>query len=106
VEVDGVLSESTGGIALPKFSGQYQCQLFYVCHLGGCTYKCLADLATVDILEEARSNGSGHLLLWFVTSQLAGGGGEDMCGLFILPVSLFSLLSSFMQQQVLAIPLI
>jgi hypothetical protein len=29
-----------------------------------------------------------------------------MCGLFILPVSLFSLLSSFMQQQVLAIPLI
>jgi len=70
VEEDRVLS-----IALPKFSGQYQChQLFmYATWVVVHICKCWADLATVEFLEEARSNGSGHLLLWFVTSQLAGG---------------------------------
>ncbi len=58
---------------------------------------CSADLATVDIFtkeeeEEARSNKWQWALCffsWFVTSPLAGGGGYDMCGLFIL--------SSYMQ---------
>jgi hypothetical protein len=69
-----------------------------------------ADLATVvDILEEARSNGSGHLLLGFVTSQLAGGGGYDMCGGCSYYLSVFcNLLSSYIMQQQSAgkIPLI